>query len=200
MEYLDAYDENKNYLGKFSREEVHTKGLWHNTVHCWLYDEKGNVYFQIRSDSGKLYTTASGHVKAGETLKEAFGREVNEEIGIDVNYDQAELLTVNIWKMDKEKNGVLTKDRAFANVHLLKIDDTDLEFKFLDGEVEGIAKLKAEDALKLFNDECDTIDADMISKENVRSIKRLTKDDFLLMKGETLISKYGLILEAVKGK
>lgn len=200
MEYLDAYDENKNYIGKFSREEVHSKGLWHNTVHCWLYDEEGNVYFQIREDSNKLYTTASGHVQAGESIKEAFGREVKEEIGIVVNYDEAELLNVNIWKMDKEKNGFIIKDRAFANVYLLKINDDNLQFNFLDGEVVGIAKLKAEDALKLFSNDCDIISATIIDKENRRQSKELKKDDFLLMKGETLNGKYSAILEAIKEK
>ncbi len=200
MEYLDAYDENKNYIGRFSREEVHSKGLWHNTVHCWLYDEEGYVYFQIREDANKLYTTASGHVQAGESIKEAFGREVKEEIGIVVNYDEAELLNVNIWKMDKEKNGFIIKDRAFANVYLLKIKDDNLQFNFLDGEVVGIAKLKAEDALKLFSNDCDIISATIIDKENRRQSKELKKDDFLLMKGETLNGKYSAILEAIKEK
>ena len=103
MEYLDAYDESKNYIGTYSRSEVHEKGMWHNTVHCWLYDSNGNLYFQVRSDALKLYTTASGHVKAGESIKEAFGREVKEEIGLDVLYQNAELVYLIVWKMDKEK-------------------------------------------------------------------------------------------------
>ena len=103
MEYLDAYDKDRNFIGTYPRDLVHEKGMWHNTVHCWLYDYEGNIFFQIRSSSGKLYTTASGHVQAGETLQEAFGREVKEEIGIDADYDQAELIDVIIWKMDKEK-------------------------------------------------------------------------------------------------
>ena len=45
MEYLDVYDENKNYLGKKDRNIVHRDALWHNTVHCWLYDPLCNVYF-----------------------------------------------------------------------------------------------------------------------------------------------------------
>ena len=76
MEYLDIYDENGKYLGKEERSIVHRDALWHKTVHCWLYDKEGNIYFQIRKDKEKLYTTASGHVQAGETVKEAFGREV----------------------------------------------------------------------------------------------------------------------------
>ena len=110
-------------IGTYPRDEVHARGMWHNTIHCWLYDEEGNIYFQIRNDLNKLYTTASGHVQAGESLKEAFGREVKEEIGLDVDYEKAELLKVNCWKMDKEKNGQVIKDRAFANVYLLKVLD-----------------------------------------------------------------------------
>ena len=94
MEYLDIYDENGNFLGTEDRKVVHEKAYWHNTIHCWLYDNDGNIYFQIRKDKNKLYTTASGHVKAGETIKEAFGREINEEIGYKINYEEAEKITV----------------------------------------------------------------------------------------------------------
>ena len=76
MEHLDIYDEYMNKIGTEKRDIVHQNGLWHKTVHCWIYDDIGNVYFQIRADSGKLYTTASGHVLAGETVRDAFHREV----------------------------------------------------------------------------------------------------------------------------
>ena len=198
MEYLDAYTIDKEYLGKFPRDEVHEKGLWHNTIHCWLYDSDGNIYFQIRSDAGKFYTTASGHVKAGETLKEAFGREVKEEIGISVNYEDAELLEIVPWKMDKEKNGKVIKDRAFANVYLLNIKDNEYNFTFPDGEVSGIAKLNASDVLDLLYDKKDVITGEIIKNDKVK--KSITKEDFLVMPHETLIEKYGKILEAVKDK
>lgn len=114
MEYLDIYDENGKYLGKEDRNTVHRDALWHNTVHCWLYDKKGNIYFQIRKDEQKLYTTSSGHVKACETIKEGFGREIEEEIGIKVDYDKAEFVNVYKFIMDKEeKDGIIFKDRAF---------------------------------------------------------------------------------------
>ena len=97
------YDENGNYIGKEDRNIVHRDALWHNTVHCWLYDTKGNIYFQIRKDEQKLYTTESGHVKAGETIKEGFGREIEEEIGIKVDYNKAEFVNIYKFIMDKEK-------------------------------------------------------------------------------------------------
>ena len=100
---MDVYDENKNFVGSYPKKYVHENALWHNTVHCWLYDKDGNIYFQLRKDEGKMYTTASGHVLSGEEVKEAFGREVKEEIGIDVLYDKALLVDIYIFKMDKKK-------------------------------------------------------------------------------------------------
>lgn len=200
MEYLDVYNENHEMIGTYPRDEVHEKGMWHNTIHCWLYDNDGNAYFQVRSDANKLYTTASGHVQAGETLKEAFGREVSEEIGIDVLYEKAELLNVVTWKMDKEKNGKLIKDRAFANVYLLKLDNTNLKFDFSDHEVCGIAIINAHDTLEMFEEKISSVKGIFINDKNERIERVFTNEDFLLMPGETLIQKYGDILNAIKRK
>ena len=131
MEYLDIYDENHNYLGKEERSIVHRDALWHNTVHCWLYDNQGNVYFQIRKDEGKLYTTASGHVLSGETVKQGFGREIREEIGLKINYEEANLVNVNKFVIDLvKKDGSLFRDRAFSNVYLYEYDGNDKDFNF----------------------------------------------------------------------
>ncbi len=90
---------------KETRKAVHENALWHKTVHCWLYDSEGNVYFQIRKDEGKFYTTASGHVIAGEDVKEAFGREIKgKEIGVDLDYNNANLVDVVKFRMDKVKS------------------------------------------------------------------------------------------------
>lgn len=199
MEYLDVYNENHEMIGTYSRDEVHAQGMWHNTIHCWLYDNEGNVYFQVRSDANKLYTTASGHVQAGETLKEAFGREVKEEIGLDVDYEKSELLDVVTWKMDKERNGKVIKDRAFANVYLLNIFGDELKFNFIDHEVIGVAKINASDTLSLFKGNIYEIEGTYYS-ENKNESRTFTSDDFLLMPGENLISKYGYIMEAIKRK
>lgn len=200
MEYLDAFDEEKNYIGTFSREEVHEKGMWHNTIHCWLYDNDNNVYFQVRSDDGKLYTTASGHVQAGETLKEAFGRETKEEIGINVNYEEAELIRVNHWKMDKIKNGKEIKDRAFSNIHILNIKEEPKQFIFTDGEVTGVVKLNAKETLKLFNKEVPSIKGILINSNHEHITKDFTLKDFLLWSGEEAIIKYGYIVAAINEK
>ena len=200
MEYLDYYDEDGNYLGYKSRDEVHKEGLWHNTVHCWLYENDGSIYFQIRSDSHKFYTTASGHVLKGETIKEAFRREIKEEIGLDIDSSDATLVSINVWKMDKLKNAVLIKDRAKANVYV-DLFEGDLDsFKFGPNEVLGVVKVKAAEALNLFRSGCGKIKAEIITtkdNKNIKENKMVSIDDFLVMEHETTYDKYKDVLNKV---
>lgn len=201
MEYLDIYDENENYLGKEERYIVHRDALWHKTVHCWLYDKNGNIYFQIRKKEGKLYTTASGHIMAGETVKQGFGREIEEEIGIKVNYEEA--IFVNIYKfvMDKLKDdGSMFRDRAFSNVYVCEYKGNGTDFNFADNELDGLVRVNANEALELFKNENGKIKGDIIRKfknSNKLENKEIVFEDFLVNKGETAIGKYGDILNKV---
>lgn len=201
MEYLDTYDENRNFLGKEPRDYVHENGLWHNTVHCWLYDNEGNVYFQIRSDEKTFYTTASGHVLAGENLKEAFGREIKEEIGINIDYENANLVNTVVWKMDKEKaDGTMFRDRAFANVYIHEYKGNYNQFNFDNSEVDGVVKVNALQALELFKKGSGKIDAEIITEQdgkNVEVKKQVDFNEFLVNKHETAIEKYGDVLNKV---
>lgn len=201
MEYLDYYDEKQNYLGRETRKVVHENALWHKTVHCWLYDNVGNIYFQIRKDEGKFYTTASGHVIAGEDVKEAFGREIKEEIGIDLNYNNANLVDVVKFKMDKVKSdGSIFKDRVFANVFAYEFNNDIASLDFDESEVAGLVKVKAKSALRLMENAEGFIDAEIIKKENgniVTETRKVNFDEFLVNKGETGIGKYGQVLNKV---
>lgn len=200
MEYLDYYDEEGNYLGYKSREKVHTLGLWHNTVHCWLYDKEGNVYFQIRKDSNKFYTTASGHVLKGETIKEAFRREIKEEIGLDIDSSDATLVGIIPWKMDKVKNGKTIKDRAKANVYIDLFEGNINDFKFDTNEVLGVVKVNAKETLNLFKKETGKIEAEIITtknNENVKEKRLVDAYEFLVMPHETALEKYGDVLNKI---
>lgn len=199
MEYLKGYNENQELLGSFSREEIHREGIWHNTIHCWVYDNQNNVYFQVRSDDNRLYTTASGHVQAEETIKEAFGRETKEEVGIKVDYEEAELIKIVKWQMDREKNGELNKDRAFANIFILNVKEEPTDFSFTDGEVVGVAKLNVKEVLDLFNDRVKEIKGIYIGKDE-RIERIFTVKDFLVLANEDVITKYGYIMEAINEK
>lgn len=197
MELLDIYDEKENYIGTEERKIVHQKALWHKTVHCWLYDKLGNVYFQIRKNEKTFYTTASGHVSAGETLKEAFGREIKEEIGINIDYEKAELIEVVNFKLDREnKDGSMFRDRAFANVFAYKIDNTPT-FNLDPNEVIGIVKVNAKEALDLFKNENGKINAEIINLDNSITKRLVDFNEFLVNKNETAVGKYGKVLEFI---
>lgn len=198
MEYLDIYTENGDYIGTEDRNVVHRDALWHKTVHCWLYDATGNIYFQIRKKENKLYTTASGHVMAGESLKQGFGREVFEEIGVNVNYEKANLVEINKFIMDKTKDdGSVFRDRAFSNVYVCEFKGKDSDFQIDLNELNGLAKVNAQEVIDMFNGNLEKVTGRLIQENNIVNNTEFKLEDFLLNKGETLIGKYGNVLKKV---
>ena len=198
MEYLDYYDEFDNYLGFATREEVHQKGLWHKTVQNWLYTSDGKIIFQIRKDSGKLYTSSSGHVDKGETIEEALAREMNEELGITVDSAKAKIIDHVVWVMDKIKsNGFALKDRAKSTFFLIQFEGEIEDFIFDSKEVLGVVYVDAKETLEMFEKNTGEIDAIVVKTENGKNIKtdkKVTIDDFLVLEGETALEKYGKVL------
>lgn len=196
MENLDIYDENMNKIGCENRDIVHQKGMWHKTVHCWLYDDNKNLYFQIRANSGKLYTTASGHVLAGETVPEAFKREIFEEIGVNTDISNAEPIEIVFWRQDKIKNNLPWHDRAFAHVYINKIPLDFNDFHFQASEVDGVVKINAVDCLDVLIGKKANASATKITAEGMNQVD-ITKDDFLAAPNETAVVKYGNILQSI---
>lgn len=198
MEYLDIYDEQGTFLGTEERGVVHTKGLWHKTVHCWLYDKEGNIFFQRRADRGTLYTTSSGHLSAGESVTEAFQREIKEEIGLDIDASDATYVNVVPFQMDRIKeDGSVFRDRAFANVYVDLYEGDYKDFHMDESEVSGIVIVNAKDALELFQKEEGTLLGKEISVNNEVTEREIRLTEFLVNDGETLIEKYGDVLRKV---
>lgn len=197
MEYLDIYDDKGNCLGKELRDIVHKKGLWHKTVHCWLYDKLGNIFFQIRKDTNTLYTTASGHLLAGESISEGFRREIKEEIGIDIDASDAILVKVDPFMMDKKmKDGSIFKDRALANVYVDLYEGNYQDFLFDEEEVLGVVMLNANLVLEMFKNESGLVKGKMITSKQIIE-KSFGMEDFLVNEGETALGKYGDILKKI---
>ena len=194
MEHLDIYDEYMNKIGTETRDIVHQNGLWHKTVHCWMYDDNGNIYFQIRADSNKLYTTASGHVLSGETVRDAFRREIHEEIGLDMDVSCAIPLEVVFWRQDKpQKNW---HDRAFAHIYANKLPSGFAGFRFQPDEVAGLVRINAKDCLDLLMDKHTSVRAIKITADKSTDID-ITKNDFLAASNETPVVKYGFVLQNI---
>ena len=132
---------------------------------------------------------------AGESIKQAFAREVKEEIGIDVKLEDSMLIEINAWRMDKIKNGEPFIDRAYAHVYLNEIDKNTTSFNIGLDEVSGVVKVKAKDCLDLLMHKVNKIQGIKFTNE-VENVT-LSIEDFLVMSEELAILKYGKILDNV---
>lgn len=201
MEYLDIYDEQGNFLGKEERSIVHRDALWHKTIHCWLYDKEGNVFFQRRAEEGTLYTTASGHLQAGESLEDGFHREIKEEIGISIDSNDAVLVEMIPFVMDREKkDGTVFRDRAFAHIYVDLYEGDYQDFKLDENEVSGIVLVNAHDALALFQKGEGSISGTVLLPEDgviKKERREILFSDFLVNAHETALGKYGKVLEKI---
>jgi isopentenyldiphosphate isomerase len=142
-EQLAVLDECGNRLGVASRSEVHLKGYWHETFHCWLahYDESSGetyIYFQLRSDKKNdfprlLDITAAGHILSEEKIEDGV-REVHEELGLPIMID--ELQSLGIVKGELIQRDMI--DRELTHVFLYSKPVAYEEFQLQLEEVSGI--------------------------------------------------------------
>lgn len=187
-EKLITCDKFLNDMDIVERDIVHEKGLFHKTSHVWLYDDEGYVYFQVRADSDKLYTSASGHVLGTETPVHTAARETAEELGYKIIEDNLELIEIDRWDYDTETK----HDHAFAHIYLYKVSINCTEFSINPTEVSDIIKIKAENLLGYL------LGLPFICEQYTVKNKKLKHNkDLLLMEGEISILKYGRILKAI---
>jgi len=86
MEILDVIDDNDKVIGKAPRQEVYAKSLHHRIVHILIFNDKGEMALQLRSNKCSFCphhwsTAVGGHVQSGESYEQAALREYEEELG-----------------------------------------------------------------------------------------------------------------------
>ena len=152
-ELLKIFDDNRNYLGVASREEVHRNGYWHETFHCWFIEEDIDadyIYLQLRSDTKKDYPnlfdiTAAGHILFDESIQDGI-REIKEEVGIDVSF--SELIPLGVIDYCVMLEDFI--DKELANIFLYKYNKSFDDFIFQKEEVAGMVKVKFTDFEELW--------------------------------------------------
>ncbi|WP_282137916.1 NUDIX hydrolase [Rossellomorea aquimaris] len=162
-EQLAVFDEHGNRIGVASRSEVHTKGYWHETFHCWLAhldESRGEtiIYFQLRSDEKKdfprlLDITAAGHILSQENIEDGV-REVHEELGLLITID--ELQSLGIVKGQLFQRNMI--DRELTHVFLYSKPVEYDEFQLQLEEVSGIFHCTLQDFKALVQQTKEEID------------------------------------------
>ena len=91
-EILDILDANGKPTGKTAlKSEAHKSGLYHNTIHLWLYTDNEKILLQQRSHKKLIYpllwdVSIAGHIDTGETFTQAAVRETEEEISLKLRF------------------------------------------------------------------------------------------------------------------
>jgi len=143
IEMLDVFNEKMVRIGTDSRENVHAKGLWHQTFHCWILNpsasEGGSLLFQLRHPDkdtypGLLDISCAGHLQAGETAEDGV-RELEEELGITVAFEELAFCGMNTEEVTLSETMI---DREFNHVYIYK-SHRDLEaYSFQKEEISGL--------------------------------------------------------------
>ncbi|MCQ6562480.1 NUDIX hydrolase [Paenibacillus mendelii] len=156
-ERFDIYDEAETWIGTAARSTVHAMGYWHRSFHCWLIRQDGGrklVLFQQRSANKDTFPlhydiTAAGHLAAGETMQDA-SREVEEELGVGVQYESLLPLGEARHEAVGTAKGVPFIDREISSVHGFVYEGTLSALQLQAEEVAGVYEADLDDMIALF--------------------------------------------------
>lgn len=128
-EQIDVLNRDGTFAGYArGRTEVHTKGLWHRTVHIWAFDKADRILFQLRArvkenNPGLLDTSCAGHISAGDDSRNAAVRELREELGVTKRPEELEYLFES--GHESVLNGGAYLDNEFYDVYRITLSDAE---------------------------------------------------------------------------
>ncbi|MBM7568964.1 NUDIX hydrolase [Paenibacillus sacheonensis] len=156
-ERFDYYDENGAWLGTAPRSEVHARGLWHRSIHCWLArreDGRKLVLFQQRSPDkdtfpGHFDITAAGHLTAGESMRDA-AREIEEELGAAIPFESLLYLGEASKEIAGIAQGTAFLDREISDIYGFVYPGPLTSLTLQREEVSGVYEAELEAMIALF--------------------------------------------------
>jgi 8-oxo-dGTP pyrophosphatase MutT (NUDIX family) len=127
-------------------DDIFANTLLHAAVHIWIWRDGDNgpeIMLQkrsarVKSFPGLLDISAAGHIDVGEQPLETAAREVQEEIGLQI--DANDLWLVGVFRTFMEIHSGFNKgkiENEFRFVYLLKVTE-DQDVAFTDGEVHSV--------------------------------------------------------------
>ena len=154
-EILDIVDKNGKPTGRTAlKSEAHSKGLYHNTIHLWLYTSKGEILLQQRSHKKSIYpllwdVSAAGHINAGETFITAALRETKEELGLELEPNHLTKIGTFLHESSYAEGKI--QDNEFHQVFIAELTVPLNTLVIQDSEVEAIKLVSLEEFYNLLN-------------------------------------------------
>ncbi|MET0960580.1 MAG: NUDIX domain-containing protein [Psychrobacillus psychrotolerans] len=161
QELLKVFDDKHKPIGVETREEIHRLGLLHETFQCWFigkHEGKQYVYLQLRSNLKKDYPglldiTAAGHLLENETVFDGI-REVKEELGIDVLFE--ELYSLGVLKYSVTTGDLIDNELAHVFIYECALEWD--QFTLQAEEVYGIVRAEISQFVSLWQGELEELE------------------------------------------
>jgi len=105
------------------KSKAHRLGLFHATVHIWFYTDDGKILLQQRGEQKITYpllwdVSVAGHIGAGEKIGVSAIREIEEEIGLQVQ--EEDLIKIGVFKSMQKHHDTLI-DNEFHHTFLCEL-------------------------------------------------------------------------------
>ena len=151
-EMIDEYNQRGEKLGVIDKDEAHSKGLWHKSVHVWILNSNNEILLQYRCADKKLYPDTwdcsfAGHISAGETSIDAVLREGKEELGIDVDLNNLNYILTNREHLSYDD----IDSNEFVDIYLLRQDVELDNIVFQEEEVSDAKYVSIEEFFNLMS-------------------------------------------------
>lgn len=140
MEILDVLDENGNLIAKRERVDDGKNlldGEFNLVVHVWIMNSNGEFIITKRSMNKKnrpnIWEITGGCILSGERSIDGALREVKEELGIELDIDNAKYFSkvkrdkrlVDIWffKQDFDIKDIVIEPKEVSEVKFVKLEE-----------------------------------------------------------------------------
>lgn len=191
-ELFDIVTEDGTPTGRTKRRaDVHRDGDWHRAIHIWVWGVDASGPYILMNQRGRhkdtwplaLDATVGGHLGAGETVVDAY-REVEEEIGIPVEPERLRFLFTRARESNGHIPGII--DRELQEIFLLR-DDRPLDaFRPNPAELEGIARIRLDDAVAIFTGRVDHVRGEVLLARDHRVVPvEITPEQLLVRAPDT---------------
>lgn len=147
---IQIVDEKNEPAGSATKQEAWRDGLIHRVVRMAIFDTKGRMLVQKRSDQKELFpgrwdNSAAGHVDVGETYEQAALRELEEELGVS----GATLEKMGDYYVEVKDNWRIMK--RFTRAYRITLKDPLPVFQLPEDEVASTAWMELDAVRSLVN-------------------------------------------------